>query len=384
MYKDLNLSIEDKLLLLISRTKIDGESRKEILSIVKQDIDWDYFLKKSSIHKLKPLICVQFSKTCPELVPERVMDELKEYYNENARKNLLLTGELIKVLNQLDSENICAVHYKGPSLALVAYGDLTLREFIDVDMIIHRIDTKKARKIMDKLGYELVTLPNNFNEDLYFKTQTEHKFINPNSNTVFEFHNRVQGHFFYFPIDPAFLYEDLKHVKINNNPVTTFTNENLLLLLCIHCARHDWSCISWISDIHELIQKEEIEWTKVFENSEKLKVKRILSTTLLLSENLLKTDLPSEVSNYLKEDVEAGKICKNVIDKIFNCDHKSYNLLERLSLDFRERESMKLSLIDVLSSIFKPTYEDFRKFKLPANLYYFYYIIRPVLLFIRY
>lgn len=384
MYEDLNLSIEDKLLLLIARTEVDDETRKEISSTVKQDINWDYFLKKSSMHKLKPLIYVQFSKTCPELVPKRVMDELKEYYYENTRKNLLLTGELIKILNQLDSENICAVTYKGPSLALVAYEDLTLREFVDVDLVVNRTDTKKVRKIMDKLAYELITLPDNFNEDLYFKTQTEHKFINPNSNTVFEFHNRVQGHFFYFPIDPAFLYEDLKHVKINNNHVKTFTNENLLLLLCIHCARHNWSCIAWICDIHELIQKEEIEWAKVFENSEKLKVKRILSTTLLLSEYLLKTDLPSEVSNNLNDDVEAGKICKSVIGKIFNWDHESYTILERLSLDIRKRENIKLSLIDVLSSIFKPTYEDFRKLKLPVNLYYFYYIIRPVLLFIRY
>lgn len=384
MCSKLNLKPEEELILICARTSLNDENRIRINKLINRGINWDYLLKKSSIHKVKSLIYIQLSKTCFKLVPESVMNELKEHYNKNARINLFLTAELIKILKELNSNDICVITYKGPSLALIAYKDLTLREFVDVDLLINRGDMKEIRKLMKKFDYELITIPDNFDEDLYFKTQTEHKFINPITNTIFEFHNRVQGHFFHFPVNPAFLYEDFRYVEINNYQLKTFTNENLLLLLCVHCARHNWSRISWICDIHELVQNNEINWYKVLENSEKLKVKRILLITLMLTENLFQTELPKEVLNLFEENEKVEKISKYLYNKIFNEDNISFSILERLSLDMRKRESVIINFVDVFNSIFRPSYEDYSKFKLPSTFYYVYYFIRPALLFLRY
>ena len=50
----LEICKEDKLLLLCARTQMSDEIKTQILSLVQQDINWDYLLKKSYEHRLTP------------------------------------------------------------------------------------------------------------------------------------------------------------------------------------------------------------------------------------------------------------------------------------------------------------------------------------------
>ncbi len=184
-----------------------------------------------------------------------------------------MTGELIKILKSFESNQICAINFKGPSLALLAYNNLALREFIDIDILVNHIDIKKVNNLMNQLGYVLESYPEKIDESLYFKTQTEHKFVHKNL-VIIEIHTRLQGHFFNFPIKPHFIYknERLDTLKINNYELKTFSTENLLILLTIHCARHNWSCISWIWTYLNLYNIIKISWSEVMENASKLGV----------------------------------------------------------------------------------------------------------------
>ncbi len=49
-------------------------------------------------HRLRPLLYYNLNSICPEKVPENVLVDLKEFYHHNVRKNLMLTGELVKVM----------------------------------------------------------------------------------------------------------------------------------------------------------------------------------------------------------------------------------------------------------------------------------------------
>ena len=206
-----------------------------------------------------------------------------------SRKILLMTGELIKILELLKINSINTIPYKGPVLANFVYGTISLREFNDLDIFVNKYDTYEVYKLMLSLGYELDSYPNKMDISLYFRTQSEHKFINKNNNIVVEVHNNFQGHFFSFPISPEFLYENksLKTINFHNNQISVLPNENLILLLCIHCARHDWSRLFWICDISEIFKSYNIDCSKLIENAEKLKVKRILLITLFLASDLL-------------------------------------------------------------------------------------------------
>lgn len=109
-------------------------------------------------------------------------------------------------------------------------------------------------------------------------------------------------------------------VKINDYKFKTFNNENLLILLCIHGARHNWSRISWICDVSELIQHHKINWSEVTRNAGKLGVMRILLITLSLVHDLLGTPFPREIRD-LFEDDSVRSINLQVRNRLFrgNC-----------------------------------------------------------------
>ena len=46
------------------------------------------------------------------------MEHLKAFFQKNAHKNLMFMGELLKILDLLKSDDITAIPYKGPLLAI--------------------------------------------------------------------------------------------------------------------------------------------------------------------------------------------------------------------------------------------------------------------------
>ena len=71
---------------------MNDKMKSKIISLIQQEIDWDYLLKKSSEHRLKPLLYWQLNNICPDSVPKNVIDYLKTFFQENAYKNLLFKG----------------------------------------------------------------------------------------------------------------------------------------------------------------------------------------------------------------------------------------------------------------------------------------------------
>jgi hypothetical protein len=69
---------------------------------------------------------------------------LRARFEEIARKNLRFTAELIRILNCLESHGIAAIPFKGPTLAESVYGNLALREFSDLDILVRQSDFPRA------------------------------------------------------------------------------------------------------------------------------------------------------------------------------------------------------------------------------------------------
>ena len=73
------------------------------------------------------------------------MHQLRERYHSNARRNLFLVSELLKLLKLLESHGIGAIAFKGPVLALYAYGNLSLRQQLDLDILVRKRDIFESK-----------------------------------------------------------------------------------------------------------------------------------------------------------------------------------------------------------------------------------------------
>jgi hypothetical protein len=145
---------EVDLMLCCARTCLTLQTRVRIKEIVTQGIDWQAFLQRATSHGVRPLVYQSLHTICWDALPEAARRELSHFYSANLAKNRFLAGELLHLLQFFESEHILALPFKGPVLAAVFYGDLGMREFTDLDILVRERDVPKAREILSNQGYQ--------------------------------------------------------------------------------------------------------------------------------------------------------------------------------------------------------------------------------------
>ena len=133
-------STEDRaeldLLLSCARTRLDPESSERVARAVHGGVDWDSLIASADRHYVMPLLYWNLSRVCAADVPRDPMDALQHRFRDSAQRNLLKSRELVRVLNLLAANGINALPMKGPVLAEAVYGQLALRQFDDLDVLI--------------------------------------------------------------------------------------------------------------------------------------------------------------------------------------------------------------------------------------------------------
>ncbi|MBI5680856.1 MAG: nucleotidyltransferase family protein [Methanobacterium sp.] len=377
------IRVEDEIILCCARTSLDLETKDKLLSLIENEINWTYLLEKTSKNRLLPLLYFQINSVCPQKVPKDVLNNLKDDFDENLHKNLLLTGELIKILNLFQSKEISAVPYKGPVLAVSAYGNLGLRVFDDLDIFIQETDIGKVKELLNSKGYEMDS--SNVGDLNYIKSQREYHFINSDSGVQIEIKWKLSGISFSFKTDIRYLYDpkSFEHVKISNTDILSFSREDLLLILCIHNAGHRFQYLQWICDVAELICSNNMNWDKIMDKAGKLGIKRMLFINLLLANDLLDVKIPRDILEEINKDKHSKSISNKLKDDFFSKNNGEPGLLEYSIFHIKIRENLRNGLMDFILHVFAPSDEDLAEIRLPGYLFPLYYIVRPILLLKR-
>lgn len=379
---DMKLRPEEELLLCCARSHIDVGTTKKIISLMNKEFEWDYLIDFASSHSLRSLLYFQLNQICPEKVPSQVMIQLKDHYNSNARRNLLMMGELFKILNILKSEGINAVPYKGPVLAADVYGSISIREFVDLDIFIDKNDVLQVKELLISSGYEPKLKLSTMNELQYLKMQREYQFINKESGVSVEIQWNLPDISLSFPDKHLFTMDQIKtkSTEINNKVITTFSDEDLLLILSLHTVTHLWSKLSWICDIAELIKRSSgLNWDRIIEESQYLAVERIVYLNLSLASELFDIELPKDIVDKIELDDKIESLKRDI--KLIMFDSKNCGFLKYFFLRFKIREKRKNNVKDFLKLFVIPTSTEWETFQRSSQLKLLYLLFRPIHLF---
>jgi hypothetical protein len=374
MHKYFQLSPEDNLLVSCARKEMDDVTKDRINSLLRQDLDWNYFFALVSKHRLTPLVYQNLNKTDFKYIYKTFSAKFREYINQNAQKNLLMFSELFKILELFNSHGITAIPYKGPVLAIAAYNDLALREFSDLDIFIPQNFFFKAENLMKELGYKPVLRLKKEQKEIFIKFQREYKFINDKRIPV-EIKWRFPVVTFFFREDPIILC-DYEELSFNNRTLKTLKPENLLLVLCLHNAGHYWSNLRGICDVVEIADSENINWTICLSMAEKLGIKRIFFINLLLAHYLLDLTIPYEILLNLESDKSCKSISKQIKERFFSKEQKELTLFQKIIMRIYIRESYNDKLKDFFKMILVPTPSVLESVSLPKCLVFVYHFLR--------
>ena len=314
--------------------------------------------------------------------PEQ-LQQFKRHYLENSARNLVLTAELCRVVKLFGAAGIEAILYKGPLLSLIAYDDLALRRFVDLDVIVKRQDVLRARDLLLADNYTLSKPLTNAQQEFLLRTQHNLQFTKDKRQLIVELHWEVAPHLFASTVQGDALWSNLVPFELNGTTVKTFSADDLLFSLCVHGSRHLWERLGWICDVAELISRRELNWPALLDRAAKADSERMFLLGLYLAEQLLETKLPDEAKRRCEADKRLEQLAANVVANLFNGPEHvpatsreifKYNLGVRKSLSARAR---------YLVHMLRPTDGDLGQHSLPSGLSFGYYLMRPFRLLFR-
>jgi hypothetical protein len=390
---------EIELLLCCARTSIDSKALERLGTLLRQDLDWHRLIHLASTHGVLPLLYRSLSRNSADAVPKAVLDQLRESSRSNVQNSLLLTAELLKLLDFFADHGINAIPFKGPVLAASVYKDLSLRQFSDLDVLVYRDDIVKAGGLLASQGYQPTTdngvaSEQGFDPDdvAYFGPKF-YTFVHQDHGTRVDLQWRVSERYFSFSLEENRGRGRLVPVTVAGRSVLTFAPMDLLLILCAHGAKHQWQELKWICDVAELVrnEKETIDWGKLQQEASRQGVRRVLSLGLILARDLLGAGLPTEVSRAVDRDFRGRSVVSRIVARLFTESVESYGDLEKVIFYLRTMDRWQdrvrfctRYLSQSLRAVATPTSKERDLVSLPAPLSFLYYVFRALRLTSKY
>ena len=373
------IKIEHELLLCCARTRVCERVRE----FAAAEVDWEYLFLLARRHSVVPLVYLQLERYASDLAPAEKLSQLKKHYLENSARNTILTAELCTLITLFADSGIEAIPYKGPVLALFAYGNLALRRFVDLDVIVKKSDVLKAREILLAHGYTPSKSLSLSQQELLLRTQHNLQFSRDNHRLIVELHWEVAPHLFASTVDADTLWQNLISIELNGAQVKTLSAEDLLFSLCVHGSRHLWERLSWICDVAELVSRRSVDWNALLKRATDADSERMFLLGLYLAERLLDAPLPSEVKQRCDADERLPSLAKNIIAHLFSgTTHLPATSREIFKYNLGVRKTLSARARYVLHML-RPTDSDLGARALPAKLSFAYYLVRPLRLLFK-
>jgi hypothetical protein len=350
---------------------------------LERGIDWNYIVSEAQRHAVLPLVNQNLQAHFPEMVPKPVLRFLNESSRHCQQRNLAFTGELLRILALFEKLGIDAIPFKGPSLAIMAYGNISLRMFADLDILIREKDLVHAREALLADGYiaKFTLTPNQ--ERNYQKIECALQLSHPGRGTVVELHWLLTERYLSIDLPIAEFWQRSSAARIGQRTVKALAPEDLFLYLCVHGGKHQWERLEWLCGVAEVAAANPgMDCRAIAARARAWGIERMLNLALLLAHNLLAMPLPEALRAGAEQDLAAGRLAEQTAAALFSGEPRSADHgvnrgdLYLYLLRMRERLPDKIRIL-AYSSVRLPHPCSHEFFRLPSKLAFLYYVLRP-------
>ena len=337
------LSHEAEFVLLSARTQLRGERLKrweKLLEASHPALDWKLVTQLATSHRVLGLLGRHLSARSWNGVTSDIKRKLQDYFMYATTHSHALKRELARVSHLLENAGIPVVSFKGQTLGLAAYGNAVVRPSADLDLLVERADVLRARDVLATQGYALEVALHAGQEAHALRQDSVFNLFRPAEPTLqtvlsqgyaVELHWAITSPCLPFDLEYSTVAPRLGWIELpgvysddfNKNNETSaekepfrvraLAPEDLLLILCVHGAKHLWERLIWVCDLAELVEKTPaFNWTILLDAARKRGVQRMTALGLSLMHSVLGTDLPREVEAWLSTQPEALRLASQL------------------------------------------------------------------------
>lgn len=365
---------EVRLLLACARRELGPNDRAALAAALAEGLDWGRVMALAEWHGLRPLLHRHLDGL--EEVPGPVRIALWAEAAAIARRNRAMDAELGRVAGLLEEAGIVAVAYKGPTLAVRAYGEVGLREFGDLDLLVPRAEVLRARNLMVRKA--------DYVREYELTDAAEKALVDSHAQYHLVVRSRGLGHLveLHWKSDPDFPVERLEdpewmHMARGQDPrVPTLPDEDLMLVLCIHGAKHAWLSLGWLVDVAELLRAGmPIDWERLRTRALAMDAGRRVGLGFRLARDLLGAPLPP-VARSLADRRDVAAVASRVLQKILRAEPRPLETLGELPLQWRLHERTGTRIGMVFRALCAPSLVEWTRWRLPRSLFFAYPVLR--------
>jgi hypothetical protein len=352
------------------RRACGSATRGEACEAARRNPDWMRLLAFSRLHGVTPLLRAGLEGM--EL-PDAAAVSIRAGFQRSAAGGFLLAGELVRLHDALRLDGVQALAFKGPALAMRAFGKISLRQCRDVDLLVEREHVEPALRALRRAGY--AQLPSSFGVE-----SEKHACLENRENGArAELHWAVSRPSFAFQLPFERLWKRREYVSVLDAQVAAPHPEDLLLMLSAHGASHCWASLKWVCDIAALLERcPEIDWPRFMAEARQAGGLRMALVGLALARDAAGAILPNAVAGELSRDAAALRIARETRERIFAGAARVENE-QRAFAYIRSRERLRdrtrIALAYVTPKL-RPTARERALLPLPRWLQFLYWPFR--------
>ncbi len=350
--------------------------------LARHSSDWRNFLNLLQEHRLLPVAYQALLTLRESPGVNSLFNAVKARWMGNTAIMLKMAAELVRLVKIFSEKGIRVIAFKGPALAMQAYGAVNMRLCSDLDLLVAPEDFENAESFLLEKGYTYLR------GQVPFKRKRIRHII---SSHVHLFHPataiHVEVHFdlLHGINPPLFSFNDLwqrrTSVLIADTTIPTIPLPLHGLYLTIHGQNHCWEKLDWLYDIAAIFDSMTAEHRAAFITLARQYGKEdILMKALLLIHLLFASTVPEVVRNRISERrirsyMElALQMILTPSDASGHLFSKKYWLKKRIPWAASVNTQEKWQY---LAMHFLPCQTDIAALPLPNRLYFLYYFARP-------
>jgi len=352
--------------------------------------DWQSLLAACEHHQVSPIVFHRLQGRCDNPVPAQVLEQLRALFYRVSAYNHRLAVLLVELIAQFEQQHIPCLALKGPAVALGVHGDLSLRQYEDIDIMVRVEDVSKAVDLLFSNGLNPSRGHAGRHKDV--KLFHEITLVAADKSYSVDLHWQLAPPYAcVFGPDPSQLWRRAVKLHLPPGDVQVLGREDMFLALCQHGSRHRWWQLKWLFDVAQMLRNAEtLDWSRIEEVMKIYPMARPpASLAALLAGELLGVHAPSELAKILEPDKRTVAVARAIRDEFQahgqtnRSSHDTLLGLEERPLvraKYLAKEAVQYPVREVLFTITK---KDLEFVQLPQRLRLLYYFIRPLRLMVQ-
>ncbi len=264
----------------------DGDAARRLCEERKDAIDWMALVAVAAEFRLGMLLhrAVQQAHLI-EIVSPAAVDALQMIYAQSRARSLVVTAELRQLLDRLASQQIPAIAFKGPAFGAQLYGDVAMRTYSDLDVLVRKCDLARVTRVMLDAGYRAGNMPLDW--EISFERD---------AGTSVDLHWSIAHRNHQFPLTADELWARHSTVSLAGASVPVLGAEDTLLAICFNGLTEDWQRLDRVADVAALVRgSAAIDWQSFLDMCRRHGCERIVLLGLHLARELFMVRLASVV-----------------------------------------------------------------------------------------